>query len=86
MCDIADARSKKAEDGASSGAQTAPRWRQIEDGLWSLSPRPGLLRVIERRSEGEYLVLSGHRSQIGRFATLSVAMTAAVAAEPAAVA
>jgi hypothetical protein len=82
MCDIADARSKRTDDGSS----TPVPWRQVEDGLWALAQRPGSLRVIERCGDGDYVVHSGHRSSLGRFPSLSVAMSAATAAAPAAVA
>jgi hypothetical protein len=85
MCDIADARSKKAEEGASSASCPAG-WLQLEDGLWALRDRLGSLRVIERRADGDYVVFSGHRSQLGEFPSLTVAMSAATAATPAAVA
>ena len=84
MCDIADARSKKAEECSTSVVPS--RWRQVEDGLWALAERPGSLRVIERRGDADYVVHSGHRSTLGRFPSLSGAMSAATAAAPAAVA
>jgi hypothetical protein len=84
MCDIADARSKKAEDVSS--ASVPSMWRQLEDGLWVFREHPGSLRVIERRADGEYVVFSGHRSQLGRFPSLTVAMSAATDGVPAAVA
>ena len=84
MCDIADARSKKADEGSPSAAPS--RWRQVEDGLWALAERPGALRVIERCGDADYVVHSGHRSSLGRFPSLAGAMSAATAAAPAAVA
>lgn len=86
MGEIADARTMRAEECPCSTAPTTSMWRQLEDGLWAFSVRPGSLRVIERCGDGEYVVHSGHRSQLGRFPTLSVAMSAAAAGMPAAVA
>ncbi len=85
MGEIADARSMRADECSCSIAPTT-MWRQLEDGLWAFSERPGSLRVIERCGDGEYVVHSGHRSQVGRFPTLSVAMIAATGGAPAAVA
>jgi hypothetical protein len=84
MCDIADARSKKAEDVSS--ASMPSMWCQLEDGLWVFRERPGSLRVIERCADGDYVVFSGHRSQLGRFPSLTVAMSAATGGVSAAVA
>jgi hypothetical protein len=86
MGEIADARKMRAEECSCSTAPATSMWRQLEDGLWAFSERPGTLRVIERCGDGEYVVHSGHRSQLGRFPTLSVAMSAAIDGTAAAVA
>jgi hypothetical protein len=87
MGEIADTRSKRiAEECSCSTAPANSMWRQVEDGLWASSERPGSLRVIERCGDGEYVVHSGHRSELGRFPTLSVAMSAATPGAAAAVA
>jgi hypothetical protein len=86
MGEIADARSKRvAEECSCSSTPATSMWRQLEDGLWAFSERPGSLRVIERCGD-DYVVHCGHRSELGRFPTLSVAMSAATAGVPAAVA
>ena len=84
MGEVADAMAVRADE--CSCAPAASMWRQLEDGLWAFSERPGSLRVIERCGDAEYVVHSGHRSQLGRFPSLSVAMSAAAAGVPAAVA
>jgi hypothetical protein len=86
MGEVADARGMRADECSAACAPTTSMWRQLEDGLWAFSERPGSLRVIERRADGEYVVFSGHRSQLGRFPSLTVAMSAATDGVPAAVA
>jgi hypothetical protein len=86
MGEVADAIGMRADECSAACAPTTSMWRQLEDGLWAFSERPGSLRVIERCGDAEYIVHSGHRSQLGRFPSLSVAMSAAAAGVPAAVA